>query len=374
MVPERRLGESQLEVLRRCSNTGGGHHWIRGFAGSGKTVLLVHLIERVLAENENATICVAVFTHALKDLIATGVPERYRALVPVMTFYQLLADGQTYDWIMLDEVQDIPADKLRRIKGLARHVVVAGDTDQSIYDECSTEDQIRACLDPQAHHLTVLYRLTQKIRDIARCIMPDSGIETASTGRMQQVDVTLAHAESVSREIEWVWENLKKYSRVGEPAVVLLPRHNDVRRFLRHVCQAEDAPVPTVTRGDYRPVNQALQECGVPLQYLGNDFGNLRASDGHPIAYVMTYHSAKGLDFDTVFLPHLAKGRTFWNDDKGMERRLFFVGLTRSRKNLFLSYFGAEPHEYVQNIPADLLHRIECQRTENRTSEPEMYF
>lgn len=374
MVQERRLGESQLEVLRRCSNTGGGHHWIRGFAGSGKTVLLVHLIDRILAENDKARICVAVYTHALKDLIATGVPERYRELVPVMTYHQLLAEGRTYDWIMLDEVQDIPAYELRRIKGLAKHIVAAGDTDQSIYKKCSTEEQIRACLDPQAHHLTVLYRLTQKIRDIAGCIMPNSGIEAAATGRMQQVDVTLAHAESVDRENEWIWDNLKKYSRVGEPAVVLLSRHKDVRCFVRYVCSVEGVPKPKVTKGDYDPVNEALQESGVPLQYLGNDCGSLRASDGHPIAYVMTYHSAKGLDFDTVFLPHLAKERTFWNDDADIERRLFFVGLTRSRRNLFLSYSGAEPHEYVQNIPVDLLHRIECQRTENRTSEPDMYF
>ena len=374
MVPERLLGESQLEVLRRCSNAGGGHHWIRGFAGSGKTVLLVHLIDRILAANDKARICVAVYTHALKDLIGTGVSERYRTRVPVMTFDQLLAKGRTYDWIMLDEVQDIPADKLRRIERLARHIVAAGDTDQSIYDKCSTADQIQSCLDPQAHHLTVLYRLTQKIRDVARVVMPNSGIETAATHRMQQVDVTLAHADSIKRENEWVWENLRKHSRVGEPAVALFSRHNDIKRFIRYVCEQEDAPEPAFDEKGYDSVNKALQENGVPLQYLGNDCGSLRESDGRPIAYLMTYHSAKGLDFDTVFLPHLAKERTFWKDNEGIDRRLFFVGLTRSRKNLFLSYSGAEPHEYVQNIPDGLLYRIECKRAKNRTSEPDLFF
>ena len=72
-------------------------------------------------------------------------------------------------------------------------------------------------------------------------------------------------------------------------------------------------------------MNEALEEYKVPLRYLGNDYGSLRESDVRSISYVMTYHSAKGLDFDTVFLPQLAKGRTFWKDDEGIDRRLFFV-------------------------------------------------
>ena len=149
-----------------------------------------------------------------------------------MTYHQLLHENQKYDWIMLDEVQDIPVTDLRRIRTLARHVVAAGDTDQSIYEKCCTERQIRSCLAPEVHALEVLHRLTQKIRDIACSVMPNSRIEGATTARMQEVEVTLAHAESVDLETEWIWESLKKYSRIGEPAVALLSRHKDIRTVI----------------------------------------------------------------------------------------------------------------------------------------------
>ena len=382
MVPERKLDEWQRHVLRQCSKSDGRHRWITGFAGSGKTVLLVHLAKEILAADDRTTVCVATYTHALKDLIATGFPARYGRQVPVKTHSSLLREKRKYDWILLDEVQDISAFDLRKLTGLARRqVVVAGDMDQSIYKERSTKEEIEACLDPQEHRLSMLHRLTQRIRDVAGCVMPHSRLETATTSRMQEVQVTLAHARSIDRENKWLWENLKKHSRVGEPAVVLLSGHKDVQRFVQRVCQVEGAPALEFDRKDYDPVNEALQEHDVPLQYLGNGYGSLRESDDRPLAYMMTYHSAKGLDFETVFLPHLTKKRTFWRDDEKLDRRLLYVGLTRSRRNLFLSYHGSEPHPYVQSIrnhPNRLLNEkelpIECSGPERQTSEPEVFF
>ena len=92
----------------------------------------------------------------------------------------------------------------------------------------------------------------------------------------------------------------------------------------------------------------------------------------------MTYHSAKGLDFDTVFLPGLTGSLPFWKGDEDIARRLFFVGLTRSRRNLFLSYHRAEPHPYVRDIPDRLLHRVECERSRSgdsgEGSQQEVFF
>ncbi|MFT4757459.1 MAG: superfamily I DNA/RNA helicase, partial [Vicingaceae bacterium] len=56
---------------------------------------------------------------------------------------------------------------------------------------------------------------------------------------------------------------------------------------------------------------------------------------------LMTYHSAKGLDFDNVFLP-------FLSDDTSISRRdaetLFMVAITRSKMNLFITYSGFLNH------------------------------
>jgi DNA helicase-2/ATP-dependent DNA helicase PcrA len=86
---------------------------------------------------------------------------------------------------------------------------------------------------------------------------------------------------------------------------------------------------------------------------------------------LMTLHTAKGLEYDAVFLTgveeDLLPHRISANEPGGPaeERRLFYVGITRAKKNLFLSLamtraqYGdvgvAMPSRFLQEIPADLI-------------------
>jgi len=58
---------------------------------------------------------------------------------------------------------------------------------------------------------------------------------------------------------------------------------------------------------------------------------------------LMTFHRAKGLEFDAVFLPRLLDGELPFRArkseaDPDEERRLLYVGITRAREHLFLSW------------------------------------
>ena len=69
-----------------------------------------------------------------------------------------------------------------------------------------------------------------------------------------------------------------------------------------------------------------------------------------------TLHLAKGLEWDAVFLPCLNERELpSWQSIEGgsiaEERRLFYVGLTRARRHLFLSHSAAkEPSRFLAEL------------------------
>ena len=68
-----------------------------------------------------------------------------------------------------------------------------------------------------------------------------------------------------------------------------------------------------------------------------------------PGLFYGTYHAAKGLEFDTVFLPFLSAKRRPDPEDvlllgereaAARDSRLLYVGITRAKSNLVLTYSG----------------------------------
>ena len=88
----------------------------------------------------------------------------------------------------------------------------------------------------------------------------------------------------------------------------------------------------------------------------------------------MTLHSAKGLEFPVVFVCGLEDGlfphQRSATDAAGLEeeRRLCYVGLTRARKQVYLTYaeqrrlYGTDnygtPSRFIREIPEELLEEV----------------
>lgn len=87
-----------------------------------------------------------------------------------------------------------------------------------------------------------------------------------------------------------------------------------------------------------------------------------------------TIHQAKGLEWDTVFIIHLADmmfpSRRAMSEEGGMEeeRRLFYVAVTRARRELFLTYpmtvgydtlMFNQPSTFVEEVSPRLFERVE---------------
>lgn len=89
------------------------------------------------------------------------------------------------------------------------------------------------------------------------------------------------------------------------------------------------------------------------------------------VVVLMTMHAAKGLEFDYVFIVGLEEGifpsemSRYSNEDLEEERRLCYVGITRAKKELYLScassrmLFGQTKHNrpsrFIEEIDANLL-------------------
>lgn len=104
---------------------------------------------------------------------------------------------------------------------------------------------------------------------------------------------------------------------------------------------------------------------------LQSDQDELKNEAEHDAVRLMTVHSAKGLEFATVFICGLEEG-LFPHErlddtgiDKEEERRLFYVALTRAGKKLYLSYahlrtiYGSQrvnlPSSFLNDISPDLI-------------------
>jgi DNA helicase-2/ATP-dependent DNA helicase PcrA len=97
-----------------------------------------------------------------------------------------------------------------------------------------------------------------------------------------------------------------------------------------------------------------------------------------------TIHQAKGLEWDTVFIIHLADqsfpNRRALAEEDGMEeeRRLFYVAVTRARRQLFLSYpltLGQEslilnqPSTFIEEVDPHLFERVELREAGSGTTK-----
>ena len=102
---------------------------------------------------------------------------------------------------------------------------------------------------------------------------------------------------------------------------------------------------------------------------LVTDLDRDDGQDGFVI--LMTLHSAKGLEFDNVFIPGLEEGifpsSRSMEDEKRLEeeRRLMYVGITRARKRLYLTramermlynqWSHNAPSRFLEEIPARVI-------------------
>ncbi len=158
------------------------------------------------------------------------------------------------------------------------------------------------------------------LRDIVELMLDQSGL--------------LAHYRAEREGADRV-ENLEELVNAAESFVMLEGFGKDAEG-LPHV--DDEVPAPDAETGE------TLSPLAAFLTHAALEAGDNMAQAGQDAIQLMTVHSAKGLEFDCVFITGMEEGlfphENSLSDRDGLEeeRRLMYVAITRARKRLYLTH------------------------------------
>jgi hypothetical protein len=358
LVPENKL-DAQQRLFLDSEAIFKQNVWIKGFAGSGKSILILYSVKKILARNPEAKLLLVVFTHSLIKMF-TAAFEEMGLNVQVETYYAFMKSPSHYDYILCDEVQDLTERVIVALERHADRVIVAGDANQSIYlsdpqwREPTIDKNYLSSRDYQEQELTIIHRLPKSLIEVVNHFMPDMHIFSAKLDMTKpDVQVRVCKAERVEDEIRYLLDRAQKAIQGGYTVAVLLPTQDLMVLFVNWVlyCMGRQQWDPPQRnrwgKYDFFLLNRGLSNAGIPLQCIANGDGAFSSSI--PQINVMTYHSSKGLDFDNVFIPFASEGVPIFSSDEELSRRLFMVAMTRTRSNLCITYTGT-PYEELNSF------------------------
>lgn len=376
-IPDRSsFDEEQNRIFDQIIEDGDRSWWIKGYAGTGKTMLLVHLANEYI--NAGYECAYVTYTHALKNLVNEALVDlgNDRSDLPVLTVDSINSLTKSYDLILVDEVQDLPQNKIETLLARGERFIFAGDLNQSIFLNSAKPDKIKKLLgNPRVVELRDIHRLPEAISFASHLVYEEAdSAENAMVDVVHDSSVNIVSAKSKIAEVSWVYEQALKESRPIKPgdiphAAILFSKHDELQDFITTLCKAKGVGVPPsvgkmeIGGGhDYNAVNQFLKKNGISLMYFGGTGGGkINTATRTRQVLAMTLHSAKGLEFDSVFMPFMHSQRLpcpyppLKNKDE-WQRRFVYVALTRTRLNFYASFTG-EMNDILARLESESLEK-----------------
>jgi len=354
LVPPGDLTRDQWRAIEMPMNE---HRVILGAPGSGKTLALLYRARHLCRENGISPdrFRIFVFTNVLKQYIQSGIRDLGLREDCVLTlddwctrYYQeeisqrlpwgsdnghrrpdfdairtavRAHSGKTpfYEFVLVDEGQDLDRECFELFKGIGKHVTVCVDQKQQIYDRGATEEEIVRTLGLRHSNVTLLdaFRCCPYIIQCAAEFIPDGAERAAflNQGRTAQTErqtPLLYMARDFDDEKKRLIEIIRERQVVDRSIAILFHLRRQVHGFA-----------------------QGLRDEGLEVETW--DRRNSRVLDfSSGIPKILTLHSAKGLTFDTVIMPRLVQA-SFPRVSDMRRERLLFVGITRATKWVYLS-------------------------------------
>lgn len=267
-----------------------------------------------------------------------------------------------YDFVLIDEAQDLPLNKILIAKELTRKsLTISADFAQKIYKTGFTWKEVGINIRGQASKkLHGTHRNTKQISLLAKSLMAHNS-EIKQLTEDEYIEPELPTAEG------------------AKPVLVYEPSHlqekRDVQDLLKKIRKEQPDMTVAVLVRDYiikSKVGKWLQEADLEYQEIKKGYSYKVLTPG---IKMVTYFSAKGLEFDIVVLPFLDNGifpylhdesetnkdEDTFDDIMNNARNLLYVGMTRARSMLYMFTCDggdAEPSPLMAELDPELM-RIE---------------
>lgn len=322
-VKDSELDDYQVKVINRRSENS---FIVKGCAGSGKSILALWKAKQIQSLHKGSLMYI-VFTKALKQYMADGIREVgvEEGSVDYFWHWSNIAGKPEADYIIVDEAQDFSKEEIELFRSKAKKALfLYGDSAQQLYRfikdkiPASMEDILSYTRFPM-EQLVFNHRLPKKIARIAQYLNSDKD-------ELEERCVE----EGVDRP------KILRYNSLSEQydEIIALIRNrgmDDVGILFRHNEEVEQAC-------DYFNRN------GLNVEAKYNREINLDFTTDNP--KLMTYHSAKGLQFENVFIPNCS-------EDDVEEVNPLYVAMTRSYGGLYIMHTGDLPRVF-DKVPKDL--------------------
>lgn len=332
MILESELDNDQIKVLMSTMDKS---CIVAGCAGSGKSVLALIKAQRVQKAYGN-NYQVIVFTKALCHYMNAG-----RVQLGLKNDFCYHWDwlnnkhAPKSDYIIVDEIQDFSEDEIRQFISCAKkNFYFFGDTAQSIYEGLKTTMpvcDIRGIAPADKHakdfELFRNYRLPLPVARIAHIVGVDLDAFIESTYKSKETALPRFVGYATKDEQIEAIDRIIKKNQMSDVAI-LLPHNDEVKVVYNKLALMGNYEVRYTGKGVGAPRQDSL------------DFTSQNPK-------IMTYHSAKGLQFETVFLPYVED----LTDEKSSSRKALYVAMTRTYRNLYVMHTNGLP---------DILKKVDC--------------
>lgn len=364
LIPREELTPEQLRAIELEPKE---NRLILGGPGSGKTQVLLHRAQHLRDQFRvgDGRFHIFVYTKALRAYIESaldllGLPEDAVSTLDgwCMTYFKEEIGGKTpwnaeekcpdfaairsavlahlrqrkvkpFDFVLVDEGQDLDADAYALLSAASNHVTVCADHKQQIYDRGSDTASVLRYLGVRRSNVSLLetYRCCPYVVQLASLLIEDPAerqayVRQAKTEQSERETPVLYYAKDAEDERQRLIEMVRVRLGRGERVAILFPQQRQAFGYAK-----------------------GLTEAGIEVENPKEiDFTTDKPK-------LMPYHSAKGLTFDAVLMPRLL-GDAFGRMTAERVARVMFVGITRAMRWAYMSTVEGAAFAPVEQLVA----------------------